>query len=58
MKLVIKTPKPRNPLVVAARQRQAGAHGSHDASKRRRRDDKQALHLLLKGGPRKGRDLF
>lgn len=47
MKLTIKTLKPRNPLVPAAKLRQAGAHGSHQASRRVRREGKQELRRLL-----------
>lgn len=34
-KLIVKTPKPRNPLVAAARFRQAGQHGTTDGAARR-----------------------
>ena len=54
MKIKIKLPKPRNPLAVAARQRQAGAHGAYRPERGERRAEKQRLHLLLSGQPRKG----
>jgi hypothetical protein len=34
-KLRLKTPKPRNPLVVPATKRKAGAHGKSKAAQRR-----------------------
>jgi hypothetical protein len=34
-KLRLKTPKPRNPLVVPAAKRKAGAHGKSKAAQRR-----------------------
>ncbi|MFC7515276.1 hypothetical protein ACFQUU_09685 [Herbaspirillum sp. GCM10030257] len=49
MKITIKTLKPRNPLVVAAKLRQAGAHGGHQASRRKRREGKQELRRMLSG---------
>lgn len=49
MKLIIKTPKPRNPLVVAARQRKAGAHEGPDSTRRVRRAERQNLQRLVKG---------
>lgn len=54
MKIVVKTTKPRNPHVVTAKLRQAGAHGAHNASRRLRREEKQALRRALTG--RKGND--
>jgi hypothetical protein len=53
MKVIIKTIKPRNSLAVAARQRNAGAHGEYQAERRQRRSEKQALRLLV-AGQRKG----
>lgn len=49
MKLTVKTLKPRNPLVPAAKLRQAGAHGAHQPSRRVRREGKQELRRLLAG---------
>jgi hypothetical protein len=54
MKITIKLPKPRNPLAVTAKQRQAGAHGAYRPERSERRAEKQRLHLLLSGRPRKG----
>jgi hypothetical protein len=54
MKIVVKASKPRNPHVVAAKLRQAGTHGAHHASRRMRREEKQALHRVLNRG--KGND--
>jgi hypothetical protein len=34
MKLIMKTPRPRNPLVAASRSRHAGAHGKSNGAKR------------------------
>jgi hypothetical protein len=53
MKVTIKTIKPRNPHAVAAKQRNAGAHGEYQAERRQRRSEKQALRLLV-AGQRKG----
>jgi hypothetical protein len=47
MKIVIRQAKPRNPHVVAARSRQAGAHGAHNASRLLRRQEKHALRRVL-----------
>jgi hypothetical protein len=47
MKITVKQPKPRNPLVPAAKMRQAGAHGSHRPTRRARREQKQELRRLL-----------
>jgi hypothetical protein len=49
MKVTIKTIKPRNPHAVAAKQRNAGAHGEYQAERRQRRSEKQALRLLVAG---------
>ena len=49
MKLNIKLPKPRNPLVVEARKRKAGSHDGHDPARRVRRMEKQKLRQLLAG---------
>ena len=40
-KLIVKASKPRNPLVAAARFRQAGQHGAGDGAERR--EGRQAL---------------
>lgn len=47
MKLIVKQPKPRNPLVPAAKMRQAGAHGSHERTRRQRREQKRELRRML-----------
>lgn len=49
MKVNIKLPKPRNPLVAPARNRKAGAHASYNPARRDRRVGKQKLGLLLTG---------
>ncbi len=54
MKITIKLPKPRNPLVAPAKQRQAGAHGRYRAERSARRVEKQRLHLLMSGRGREG----
>ncbi|MEM4988269.1 hypothetical protein V8G57_12810 [Collimonas sp. H4R21] len=56
MKITIKVPKPRNPLVAPARARKAGAHAAHDPARRIRRIEKQNLNLLLSGRTRNGGD--
>ncbi|WP_163966133.1 hypothetical protein [Noviherbaspirillum galbum] len=48
MKTSIKPPKPRNPHVVTAKFRQAGAHGAIGAAKRARREENQALRRQLR----------
>ncbi|QNM95388.1 hypothetical protein [Chitinimonas koreensis] len=48
MKIKIKLPKPRNPVALAARQRNAGVHDKDE--KTRRRDAKQALKRAIKLG--------
>jgi len=45
----IKTMKPRNPHAVAAKQRNAGAHGAYRAERRQRRMEKQSLRSLVVG---------
>ncbi len=54
MKLIIKPVKPRNPHVVAAKQRSAGAHGAHLARRKQRRTEKQALRSLVIGQRKEG----
>ena len=54
MKLTIKPPKPRNPLVAPARNRKAGAHGSHNPARRLRRTEKYSLRLQLMGRKTEG----
>ena len=49
MKITIKLPKPRNPLVAAAKTRRAGAHQSDKHARQLRRTEKHKLHLLLSG---------
>ncbi len=44
-KLIVKASKPRNPLVAAARFRQAGQHGGREGAERR--EDRQALKREL-----------
>lgn len=38
MKLILKTLKPRNPLVAASRQRRAGAHGKSAGARRQQEE--------------------
>ena len=52
----IKSMKPRNPHAVAARQRNAGAHGTYQAGRKKRRVEKQALRSLVVGQDREGKD--
>jgi hypothetical protein len=47
MKVTIGTIKPRNPHALAAKQRNAGAHGEYQAKRRERRSEKQALRSLV-----------
>ena len=47
MKFTIATAKPRNPLVAAARLRQAGRHDSHDKAQRQRGRDELRRELKL-----------
>jgi len=54
MKVNIKLPKPRNPLVAPARNRKAGAHASHNPARRLRRVEKYNLRLELLGRKGKG----
>jgi hypothetical protein len=49
MKITLKVPKPRNPLVLAARQRKAGAHEAAHPQRQLRRTEKQLLQQMLKG---------
>ncbi len=52
MKIIIKTPKspkPRNPLALLARQRKGGSHDAHLTERHLRRMEKQALQRLIKG---------
>ncbi len=52
-KLIVKTPKPRNPLVAAAHRRHAGPHGSDGAA---RREGRAALRDELRAlDPHPGR---
>lgn len=52
----IKSIKPRNPHAVAARQRNAGAHGTYRAERKQRRVEKQALRSLVFEQDREGQD--
>jgi hypothetical protein len=52
----IKLMKPRNPHAVAARQRNAGAHGEFQAKRRQRRAESQALRSLVIGQDRDSKD--
>ncbi len=54
MKITIKTPKPRNPLALPARQRKAGEHRSDHPARRSRGALKHSLQLLLSGRKTKG----
>ena len=57
MKITIKLPKlakPRNPVVMQARQRSAGAHGAYRPERHERRIEKQRLRLVLSGRAREG----
>ena len=51
----IKAMKPRNPHAVAAKQRNAGAHGAYQAERKQRRMEKQALRSLVVGQDREGK---
>lgn len=44
-KFIVKTPKPRNPLVAAARLRRGGQHGADQGAERR--EGRQALKREL-----------
>jgi hypothetical protein len=49
MKITVKLPKPRNPLVALARVRKAGAHAAFNPARRVRRLEKQKLSQVLSG---------
>lgn len=49
MKVTIKVPKPRNPLVAPARTRKAGAHAPYNPARQARRIAKQKLGSLMSG---------
>jgi hypothetical protein len=53
MKLIVKKSKSRNPLVVAALMRRAGAHGASGRSRRQRSDFelRRELDRLFKPSP-------
>jgi hypothetical protein len=53
----IKSIKPRNPHAVAAKRRNAGAHGAYQAGRRQRRMESQALRSLVSGQERWKDDL-
>lgn len=46
MKINIKLPKPRNPLAVLVKQRNAGVHGALNPKRTERRQEKQRLQQL------------
>jgi hypothetical protein len=48
MKIEVTIPKPRNPVVLAARRRRAGVHETTE--KVRRREGKQALRKAIRQG--------
>lgn len=52
MKFLVRTPKPRNPLVAAARLRQAGSHRA--PAKAERQSGRQALREALAEAARHG----
>ena len=54
MKITVKLPKPRNPLVAPARTRKAGAHASFNPARRARRIEKQKLNQALSGRKTEG----
>jgi len=56
MKPIIKPMKPRNPHAVAAKQRNAGAHGAYLARRKQRRTERQALRSLVTEQNREGKD--
>jgi hypothetical protein len=56
MKTNIKPMKPRNPHAVAAKQRNAGAHGAYLAKRKQRRTENQALRSLVIEQNREGKD--
>lgn len=53
MKLILKNPKPRNPLVAAALRRKAGTHRVSSGGRRRRAESslRRELDLLVKPSP-------
>jgi hypothetical protein len=48
MKIKIKLPKPRNPLVVPVKNKRGGAHGSYKPERHARRVAKHALYLCCR----------
>jgi|GEM_PF-5503873 len=48
MKITIKLAKLRNPLVLMAKQRHGGAHGSYRPERHERRTENQRLRQLLR----------
>jgi alpha-galactosidase len=54
MKIAVKLPKPRNPLVAPTRSRKAGAHASHNPARQLRRVAKHNLRLMLTGRKTEG----
>lgn len=49
MKMKIKLPKPRNPLAILVKQRNAGVHGALHPKRTERRLEKQRLQQLKNG---------
>ncbi len=49
MKITVKLPKPRNPLAIVAKQRNAGVHGALNPKRTERRQEKQRLQQLKSG---------
>jgi hypothetical protein len=52
----IKSMKPRNPHAVAAKQRNAGAHGAYRAGRKQRRMENRALRSLVIGQDKEGKN--
>ena len=52
MKINIKLPKPRNPLAVLVKQRNAGVHGVLNPKRTERRQEKQRLQQFKGTGGR------
>ena len=52
----IKSIKPRNLHAVAAKQRNAGAHGAYRPERKQRRTERQTLRSWVIGQDREGKD--
>lgn len=52
MKITVKLPKPRNPLAVLVKQRNAGVHGALNPKRTERRQEKQRLQQFKSTGGR------